>query len=70
MRVKKEKMEKKYLGKKVYFKSGNFQGFTAEIFDVQYDSSMIYGVNLLARLSDGRIIFIEKSEHFEIIKKD
>ena len=59
-------LAKKYLNKKIKFTSGNFTGLSGEVIDIRCDNSQIYGVSLVVKLSDGRTVYIEKSEHFEV----
>ena len=57
----------KYVGKTIKFISGNFEGLKAVVEKLSYDNKYIYGVALLAKLEDNRIVIIEKSEHFEVL---
>ena len=55
-------------GDKVKFTSGNFQGLTGIVQNVDWHSDnerAIYGYYHEVLLSDGRTGFIEKSEHWE-----
>jgi transcription antitermination factor NusG len=58
----------KYVGKKVIFVSGNFEGLKAIVNKLSYDTKYLYGVAMLATLEDGRDIIIEKSEHFRLFE--
>lgn len=56
------------VGDKVVFHSGNFAGLTGVITHIDWKSkheSAIYGVRHQVKLSDGRIGYIEKSEHWK-----
>lgn len=60
-------------GDVVKFISGNFEGLTGEIITVDWNSShtnAIYGFYHEVFLSDGRVGFIEKTEHWEYLKCD
>lgn len=59
-------LAKKYLNKKIKFTNGNFTGLSGEVIDIRHDNSQIYGVSLVVKLSDGRTVYVEKSEHFEV----
>lgn len=66
-------MEKEDLkiGTEIYFNSGNFNGLYGFIEVIDWDSKhpdAIYGYRHKVRLSNGKYGFIEKSEHFKIIK--
>lgn len=55
-------------GDKVNFISGNFKGLTGIVQNVDWHSKnerAIYGYYHEVLLSDGRTVFIEKSEHWE-----
>lgn len=55
-------------GDKVKFTSGNFEGLSAIVKNVDWHSKnekAIYGYYHEVLLSDGRTGFIEKSEHWE-----
>lgn len=59
------------IGVNVEFISGNFAGLTGIIQNVDWNSTnkkAIFGYYHEVLLSDGRVGFIEKSEHFRIIK--
>ena len=60
-------LAKKYLGRKIKFTSGNFDGLFGEVIDIRSDNTQIYGVSLVVKLSDGRTVYVEKSEHFEVV---
>ena len=60
-------LAKKYLGKTIKFVSGNFEGLTGEVVDIKRDNNYIYGLALVVKLSDSRTVYVEKSEHFEVI---
>ena len=52
----------------VIFKSGNFEGLTGKIIAVDYQSKnpdAIYGYCHTVQLSNGKIGYIEKSEHWD-----
>ena len=58
------------VGDKVNFISGNFEGLTGEIKNVDWNSKekgAIYGYYHEVLLSDGRTGFIEKGEHWEFL---
>ena len=58
------------IGTKVQFHSGNFEGLTGVVTKIDWQSAhhnAIYGFYHTVELSDGRIGFIEKSEHFTVI---
>jgi hypothetical protein len=64
--MKKDKSKIK-VGDKVSFHSGNFSGLEGEIIAIDFNSKnprAIYGILHTVKLSDGRIGFIEKSEHW------
>lgn len=59
------------IGTKVIFHTGNFAGLTGVISMLNWhsdDTRALYGYLHIVELSDGRIGFIEKSEHFTIDK--
>lgn len=59
------------IGSKVHFHSGNFAGLSGVITEIDWESkhpNAIFGFYHKVELSDGRIGFIEKSEHWEIAK--
>jgi transcription antitermination factor NusG len=67
---KKKKSDLK-IGTKINFHSGKFDGLTGVITELDWDSKdkrAIYGFLHTVELSNGNIGFIEKSEHFTIIK--
>lgn len=60
------------VGDEVRFHSGNFQGLTGTIKNVDWNSGdprAIYGCLHTVELSNGKIGYIEKSEHFEIVEE-
>ena len=62
-----KKLEK---GDNVKFVSGNFQGLFGTILKVDYNSKdkrAIYGYLHTVKLSDGGIVFIEKTEHWRYV---
>lgn len=65
------KKDKLQIGTKIKFNSGNFQGLEGIIENLDWNSKnpmAIYGYLHKVRLSNGNLAFIEKSEHFKIIK--
>ena len=59
------------VGDKVVFHSGNFSGLTGKIIATDFNSKKpraIYGILHTVKLSDGRIGYIEKSEHWHFVK--
>ena len=57
-------------GDKVIFTSGNFQGMTAVVNKLNFNSKnpkAIYGIYHQVVLSNGNIGYIEKSEHWEFL---
>jgi ribosomal protein L24 len=59
------------IGDEVLFLSGNFEGLTGEVISVDYNSTKkeaIYGYYHTVQLSNGEIGYVEKSEHYKIIK--
>jgi ribosomal protein L24 len=55
----------------VLFLSGNFEGLIGEVTSVNYNSTKkeaIYGYLHTVSLSNGETGYIEKSEHYKIIK--
>ena len=58
----------KYLNKTVRFHSGNFYGLTGLVTNVERSSDFMFGVRLTFQLSDGRIGYAQKSEHFKLLK--
>lgn len=66
--MKKKKKKDIQVGDKVYFHSGNFNGLHGIIKQVDLQSThprAIYGIWITVELSDGRIGYINKSEHWE-----
>lgn len=66
-------MKKKNLtiGTEVHFHSGNFKGLSGHVETVDWHSThpnAIHGYYHKVKLSNGNYAFIEKSEHFKIIK--
>lgn len=58
-------------GTKVHFYSGNFEGLDGKIETLDWDSkhsNAIYGFYHRVKLSNGNYGFIEKSDHFKIVK--
>ena len=69
LHVMKKKSEIKE-GDKVIFTSGNFQGLTAVVNKLNFNSTnpnAIYGIYHEVLLSNGNIGYIEKSEHWEFL---
>lgn len=62
-----ETLKKKYLNKKVNFVSGNFAGESGKCIAVKDKEDAIYGKQLTFRLDDGRLVYAQKSEHFEVV---
>lgn len=58
----------KYLNKTVHFHSGNFCGLTGLVTNVERSSDFMFGVRLTFQLSDGKIVYAQKSEHFKLLK--
>lgn len=59
------------IGTKVHFHSGNFQGLDGQIETLDWNSkhpNAIYVFLHKVKLSNGNYGFIEKSEHFKIVK--
>jgi transcription antitermination factor NusG len=59
-------------GDNIKFVSGNFQGLFATVSDVDYDSKdkrAMYGYLHTVQLSNGKIGYIEKSEHWRYVLK-
>lgn len=57
-------------GDYVKFHSGNFEGCVGEVIDTDFNStspSAIFGYLHTVRLTDGREVYIEKSEHYIIL---
>lgn len=66
--VKKGKLK---VGTKVEFNSGNYEGLTGVISLLNWNSSdtrAIFGFLHVVELSNGKIGYIEKSDHFTIVK--
>ena len=62
----------KSISKGVYvkFHSGNFKGCVGQIIETDFNStspSAIFGYLHTVRLTDGREVYIEKSEHYTIL---
>lgn len=58
------------VGDKVIFNSGNFEGLTGEVLVVDWYSThpdAIYGFRHKVKLSNGKIGYIEKSEHWNFL---
>lgn len=58
-------------GTKVHFHSGNFKGLDGHIESLDWNSkhpNAIYGYYHKVKLSNGNYGFIEKFEHFKIVK--
>ncbi len=58
-------------GDKIIFVSGNFQGLTATVIELDLNSThpnAIHGYHHKVLLSDGRTGYIEKAEHFQYLK--
>ena len=63
-------LKKKYLFKKVRFISGNFIGLTGlckEVILNSTDEKAIFGIKMTFELSNSKIGYAYKSEHFELI---
>jgi len=59
------------IGTKVHFCSGNFEGLDGTIEALDWNSkhaNAIYGFYHKVKLSNGNYGFIEKSDHFKIVK--
>jgi transcription antitermination factor NusG len=64
-------MEKIKIGDKVKFNSGNFIGLTGIITKVNFNSNSkkaMFGYLHEVKLSNNKTGFIEKSEHYKIVK--
>lgn len=60
------------IGTNVHFHSGNFEGLDGIIENIDWKSkhpNAIFGFYHKVKLSNGNYGFIEKSDHFKIIKK-
>ena len=56
------------VGDEVRFHSGNFNGLTGAITEVKYNvPDTPYGLRFTVKLSNGKIGYIEKAEHFHLI---
>ena len=58
------------IGDKVRFHSGNFEGLTGEVLNVDWNShhpNAIYGIYHKVKLNNGEIGYIEKSEHWHFV---
>lgn len=63
-------LKKKYLFKKVRFISGNFKGLTGLCKEVVLninDEKAIFGIKMTFELSNKKIGYAYKGEHFELI---
>jgi transcription antitermination factor NusG len=58
------------IGTKLKFHSGNFMGLSAVVKKVNENvKDAIFGFLIEVELSNGKTGFVEKSEHFKIVKK-
>lgn len=56
------------VGDKVEFHSGNFEGLTGEVIKEEYGKQFEpYGLRFTVKLSNGKIGYIEKAEHWHFI---
>ena len=58
------------VGDKIKFHSGNFEGLIGEITEIDWNSKhpmAIYGFLHTVSISNGRVGYIEKSEHWHLI---
>lgn len=58
------------VGDEVIFKSGNYKGLTGKILSIDWYSThhdAIYGYRHKVELSNGRIGYIEKNEHWDYL---
>lgn len=56
------------VGDKVEFHSGNFEGLTGEVIKEEYGKQFKpYGLRFIVKLSNSKIGYIEKSEHWNFI---
>lgn len=64
-----KKISDKYpVGQKIHFKSGNLIGESGTIIAVENESKhpiAIYGFLIHVQLNNGRLVFVEKTEHIE-----
>lgn len=64
------KNKKIMTGDKIEFVSGNYVGLTGEVIATDYDSKdkrVLYGYLHTVKLDNGKIGFIEKSEHWRFL---
>ena len=55
-------------GDKIEFVSGNYKGLTGVIIDIKYGLvNTPYGLMYSVKLSNGKIGYIEKSEHWKFV---
>lgn len=65
MKTNKSKLE---VGDNIEFHSGNFEGLTGVIIKAEYGKQFEpYGLRFTVQLSDGKIGYIEKAEHWHFI---
>lgn len=56
------------VGDEVKFHSGNFEGLTGKVIKVEYGKQFEpYGLRFTVELSNGKIGYIEKAEHWHLI---
>lgn len=60
-------LTEKYLGKTLKFVSGKFEGSIGQVIEVVFDKNYTYGVYLVVKLLDNRIVHVDKSDHFIIL---